>query len=296
MAYETGTAIDRDDLLDKLRLFAVAQGWTAVHWATDGAGKRLHLTRAGQLYHGWHAYATGVLRHVASTDFNAGAASNAQPGTAAAVDSNSWTAGPFTAYHFFVTADYIHVVVELSAGNFVHFCHGELDPAVPAQRCAYVQATNWIGSPYNGDPSYSEHSVPFDGRSISNSRGRYLTDLGAGLQWLQQTSDDSVSPRAIGTARGSGLSASLFTRAAASAISGQVPLLPLYILAESGSSELFHVVGVPRDVREVNLTNLSPGQLMTIGSDEWLCFPLRVKSAVSGVSSGVYGLAYRRNA
>ena len=41
MAYETGTASSVVDLLDKFRLFAVAQGWTSNRDVAAGAGREV---------------------------------------------------------------------------------------------------------------------------------------------------------------------------------------------------------------------------------------------------------------
>jgi len=54
MAYETGNATGVNDLIDKLRIFCVANGWTQNGWADDtksyygtigATGKRLHLSK-----------------------------------------------------------------------------------------------------------------------------------------------------------------------------------------------------------------------------------------------------------
>lgn len=50
MAFTTGTATDYRDLLDKLRLYAVSQGWTAHEWAAGtvaGGGGRLIMEGPG---------------------------------------------------------------------------------------------------------------------------------------------------------------------------------------------------------------------------------------------------------
>lgn len=58
MSYETGIATDPDDLLDKLRIFLLAEGWTVNGWTADnytnytepgmlaGNGYRLHVQKA----------------------------------------------------------------------------------------------------------------------------------------------------------------------------------------------------------------------------------------------------------
>jgi len=52
MAYQTGTAATPDQLLDALRVFAVANGWTQLHWAPSGTGQALSLGPAIEMrYH-----------------------------------------------------------------------------------------------------------------------------------------------------------------------------------------------------------------------------------------------------
>ena len=45
MAYESGSASNATDLLDKLRVFLVAQGWTQNKWEAISGGYRLHLNK-----------------------------------------------------------------------------------------------------------------------------------------------------------------------------------------------------------------------------------------------------------
>jgi len=58
MAFSSGIATDQDDLLDKLRAFALAQGWTINSFANDTStydrdstsGKRLHISKNGMYF------------------------------------------------------------------------------------------------------------------------------------------------------------------------------------------------------------------------------------------------------
>jgi len=45
MAFTSGSAPTILDLIDALRVFAVAQGWTNNHYGSDGSGQRLHLSK-----------------------------------------------------------------------------------------------------------------------------------------------------------------------------------------------------------------------------------------------------------
>lgn len=47
MAFSSGSAPNITSLIDAIRVFAVANGWANNHYADDGAGKRLHLSKNG---------------------------------------------------------------------------------------------------------------------------------------------------------------------------------------------------------------------------------------------------------
>ena len=45
MSYETNTSTGPNDLIDKLRIFLLAEGWTVNLFAAIGAGYRLHVQK-----------------------------------------------------------------------------------------------------------------------------------------------------------------------------------------------------------------------------------------------------------
>lgn len=49
MAYEIGTALNPSDLLDKIRVFLIIQGWTVDAFTVEAPGKRLHMHK-GMFY------------------------------------------------------------------------------------------------------------------------------------------------------------------------------------------------------------------------------------------------------
>ena len=50
MAYETGTATSPQDLLDKFRIFAAAQGWTVNRWTAEDSGQALCISKNGNYF------------------------------------------------------------------------------------------------------------------------------------------------------------------------------------------------------------------------------------------------------
>jgi len=91
-----------------------------------------------------------------------------------------------------------------------------------------------------------------------------------------------------------------------SSYAGTAILTPvnLYAAKGSGSTVQFAQLGHPAGVRLVNMTDLDPDSTLTIGTDEWQCFPAFRKSTSTSVargaswgsneSSGMIGYAYRR--
>lgn len=198
MAYQTGTASDVNDLLDKFRLFAIAQGWTANRWATMGSGRELCIQKSSAYFNfrAWNnetalvngsdqASKTGIAIN-GSDGYNGANAWDRQPGypqrrSGATVDqAHAWfplviNLGPFPAYHFFAPdSKTLYAEVEISTGIFLRFGCGSLDlfnPAAPGGgRFFYAtggqHVTNgtsffeWLGSD-SDNTSYALEEVPF---------------------------------------------------------------------------------------------------------------------------------------
>lgn len=139
MAFTTGTATDYHDLLDKLRLYAVAQGWTQLRWTAPGsmtANAELILRGPGagpdrqvflifrsesdftNGYYGWQ------LR--GATDFDTGLPYSSQPGVSPQTYFNLWQ--NTITYWFYVNDRRIIVVAKTNtsyqsmyAGFFLPF-------------------------------------------------------------------------------------------------------------------------------------------------------------------------------
>jgi hypothetical protein len=150
MAYETGTATSTLDLLEKLRLFAIAQGWTINRNVAAGTGREVCMSKGTQ-YVNFRAYsnesitingtATAGKYGIAingSDSYSAGATWDRQPGyplrtTSSGGDQAHATMevvannANFPAYHFFSEANYIHVELEVTTGQFQRLGFGMLD-------------------------------------------------------------------------------------------------------------------------------------------------------------------------
>ena len=150
MAYETGIPTSAADLLDKLRLFCIAQGWTVNRWTTPSAGVRELCIQKSDMYFNMKSVDNATLLVNGSNtsgkygiaingsdSYSAGAQWDQQPGypvRTASATNPQWVAllpfvtsvGPFVAYHFFTLGDNIHVEVEVTTGCFHRMGFGKL--------------------------------------------------------------------------------------------------------------------------------------------------------------------------
>lgn len=147
MAFQTGTATDPNDLLQKLMTFITANGWTSDSSIANAAtaGWRAHAHRGGVYVNmltlvgvnsspwanGWQqnmVAGQGALMMYLGTGYNGASAWNAQAGgplgsatvNTVGVGANL-SSGAVTSYHFFAdaTGDNIAAVFEKTAGVFM---------------------------------------------------------------------------------------------------------------------------------------------------------------------------------
>lgn len=311
MAYETGTSTSITDLLDKLRVFAVANGWTLNFQGarTSGSGQAVQLTK-GSMACTWIAATSsngvndpghylGAYQHDA---YSAGGGTENQANKSAVTYANDMT-GPFIAYHFFTGtergSDYLYVAVETTAGIFKHVGVGKLVSMGALSNGHFCFAVRWdYGN--NLNIATTTHAVGFDS-------GEQGTRKGTSTQI--RADSDALSPRWLdaysntGNRLGGGFRVADSTgargfvygpvRNSASAISGRTALIPCMVTGERPSS-LFSVLGYPPGIRWVKLDFLDPGAILTLGAEQWKVFPIIRKNGGTGqVSSDTYGYAYK---
>jgi hypothetical protein len=150
MAYQTGTASSRADLISKLSTFAVAAGWTQDEY-DSGTNRRCSLHKGSCYVHFWWddlVYGdSGSAGKCIAMYQSLGYSSGQKPynhtddsgGYGSGVYENYMDYqrmgvmyigdGPFTAYHFFshTDIDNIYVVLEYTAGIYRHFGFGNID-------------------------------------------------------------------------------------------------------------------------------------------------------------------------
>ncbi|WP_373840493.1 hypothetical protein [Glaesserella sp.] len=146
MAYQTGTAESAQMLLDELGHFIHRSGWKV-----ERSVRALHLTHQNGKDKWVIEHADGIIYTVPCTEFRIGASALAQLGTPA-IAGNAVEAihtrttelgkGNFVSYDFFVTPEYIHVVVEIEADRFRHFGVGLLQKEMEFVGGQYAYGTS----------------------------------------------------------------------------------------------------------------------------------------------------------
>jgi hypothetical protein len=302
--YETGTSTGPADLIaTKLATFAIAQGWTVQN--IQGGLFRQFLKGSVRVNLAWNV---ATIYGQMSDGYNSASNWNAQPSAATDYADGNIPAGPYTAYHFFsgteAGAEYLHVCVEWSAGNFWHMMLGTL-----------VKFGSYTGGQYYDnlyvEPSYKQlpysqgiHRAPFDtfGSSQPTNSGQIRADIdGKTTNWLRQAYYWTGNAY-TGGMRG-GLYANLVYPIGYQKYNSLTPLHPVVIWGDRPSG-LRSLLGRVPDLRQVSMRNLTPGQLLTIGADQWQCFPLWTRSDSVGVFlpshagqpqySHYFGIAYKR--
>lgn len=235
MAYETGASTGPNDLLDKLRLFAIAQGWTVNRWTTVGSGRELCLSK-GSAYYNMRSYQNetvfsdgsnytsryGISMN-GSDGFASGSTWDRQAGypirTIGTAGSDQWTVhmpfvtsfGPFPAYYLFAPdSKTIYLEVEVTTGTFQRMGFGTLDlfnPATPgggrffystgssASVTNSTSSSTWLGSDIDNG-AYALEEVPFRGADY----GATTTQVGSAVRAAFDSFDNWCSSQRTGTA------------------------------------------------------------------------------------------------
>ncbi len=326
MAYQTGTALDPADLLDKLRVFAAANGWTINNYGDRTAGtaprKALQITKAGMagsfLSDSANAATYDPGPYILTYAHDAYVAGN---GTENQANGNTKTksnglAGPYQAYHFFTdngdTPPYLYVVVETGSGTFKHFGIGKLESMGALNTGAFAHGCNWNYStssnpPYVSQADYSGHAVPFDCVTSSgyNNVGTAVRADSDGIapHWFydyNSTTNLQLSGGVRGTSDPTTASSPIpmlygIMTTGASSRTGRTILEPCLVAGARPSGQ-FSLLGWPPNIRWVDLKYLDPGATLTLGTDTWKVFPVIRKNGTNGQpNSARYGYAYKVN-
>ena len=319
MAYQTNTATDIDDLLDQLRAFAITLGWTIDNWSpmfeASRTGQWLSMHHADAGYFtlaGWTPNSGDpYIYGIGHTSFSGLNSYFDQPGSShtqwSVYSISNTMPSPLTSYHFFGTTQYLHVVVETTGGVYKHIALGKLNKFGSYTGGEYMQMVYWDqGTTAINTPTNQIHNLLFDGSHSGSYTG---STIGAGFvradidsrtnNWMKTgTIDQGTDARMYGSVR-SGWLDRPFSRTP-STFNAVTPLLPIMASGERVGDNKYSPLGFAPDLRYVSMRFFNPGDLLTLGGEDWLIFPGIQKTSTWGASpsstpsSGDYGYAYKK--
>lgn len=333
--YETGAVGGVNLLIDAIRAFALANGWTVNQYTADGNGFRLHLQRGSDVFINLRSvvneYAqtnqqggiTTGLAVAGSTGHNPSVVWYTQPG---APNSGGGTptykmagmmgiAGAIPAYHLFARGDMIYCVIEYVAGSFLWLGFGRI-----SKYGAWTGGTIFFGSDeghnnsvttniyrnFAGEPPWTTNDLNGNVNAWMHGTVTDYNGANAVTGWLGCVDSPSLSVNMPRFFDSSCLQSLLITNAH-NTFNSQPVLLPLTIqvtrdgaMANGGWENYnnFSVEGYLPDAFLCNVRVLLPGQTLTIGSAQYKVFPFRAKNTLgiaTGGTSGWQGFAIRMN-
>jgi hypothetical protein len=313
MAYSEQTASSPDDIINKIAVFAVANGWTAERNTLAGANRTLTLRYATTTDY-IHVYNTDTsnILILGSVTYNGATTPILQTQRSAPATANIGV-GPYTKIYMFASATpspHIHCVIEMTGGIFRHLSFGLVDKLGTWTGGTYVDATYWnttvgpsVPQSYNtwnsplfdsNSPNYSYAShnfagsmrcdIPLDSRVNAWAHLTSVAPYRAYTGLFGGTSNSSSST-------GNGYLSTQFLNRNEPPFSGQVTLgaIAIEILRVGG---LYSIAGTFPNVRFLSMLRFNPGQEVTVGSDVWKIFPMARK----GTTTVNYDTASQNNA
>jgi len=330
MAYETGTSSSIQDLMQKLSIFLVANGWTQ-DFATTGDPGLIAFSKNSIFVAFQYTEATdgGTLAiyqnfsnddpvsvWLSTGDSGVGAASL----VASAFDTGRSVnifAGPHAAYHFFeqnAAPAYCHIVVEVDTNRFRHFGFGEIEKIGDWQGGEYSYGHNWRQAVSQIDaPTSSTHTIGLESNSAGARTNFYATmhvrdqpEQAAADRWaligsssnfpVQQDRAGNDRLPCQGGSRG-GMNGQM-TPFRLSQLTAFKPLIPIvvHVADNTGVPDTRRLLGTHPDVRVVNIANLDPGETFVIAGETWFVFPWVRKQFLKNDTEESWngGLAYRQ--
>jgi hypothetical protein len=322
--YETGATTGVNDLIDKIRAFAVTNGWTNNSFVAEGAGFRLHLQLSTDVFVNFRSLVAeasqpsgAVITALAmngSTGYNGSNPWYAQPG-AALISGGAPNrpavgivgSGAFPTYHLFARSNMIYCVVEYTTGQYQWLGFGKPTKkgtwsggilVFGARECRGTNDTTSAHSTMCGRSQYITNNA--DG----NPNAFLYAECDGATNWMASDANMVMNPTAAKFFDG-------FNKLGAcnmnspNSFNGQVILIPieLYMTRQGPGSWTrttnISIEGYLTDIFMCNMKNLTPGQLLTISSDEYLAFPFRLKTTSGTVNTagatGWQGFAIKKN-
>jgi len=325
--YETGSASDMDGFVDKLMDFAAVTNTTFTEDDRDLVNNEASLSVGSlSVQFEWDADTLGIHQATAFVSATPGGGTNDSgsggiTSTQRAMHLPSGESGPYTSYHFFTdsvaSGTYIHAVLEYSSGLYRHLSFGNLSKIGDWTGGEYACGHNWISGTNSDNPLHDGHTFLFEAVTDSSSdmhgtlRCEGLPDQDAsgkyGVIWggsgatsgpSSAGSDGNANARVniIGGFRDGPLM-NAFGGLVTNPANGFVALVPvpLFYLNVTPNPDELTLLGYAPDMRYVNMTNLLPGSVYTVGSEKWRVFPFTRKQYLKSNTEESWnaGVAYR---
>ena len=327
MAFQTGVTTSIENLLQTLSTFLQANGWTE-DFATTGDPGRIAFSKNSMFiaisYSETGGSPAGIMNLYPntsndnsaqvwnSTGDSGGSNLTNTPNTGNLNVNN--IGGPHTAYWFFendANPAYIHVVVEVDTGRFRHFGWGELDKFGDWAGGEYYYGHFWSQGFEIDAPDNTNHNLGLDGIGSIESRKPFvrapgLPDLTGPEEWLIIGNAD-VGPNGVDRAGNDRYSGSgtgrrgishAFTAIEFDRFQAFKPLIPMpvWFTNTSTTPDILKLLGTQPDVRQLNIANLDPGEIITVAGEDWYIFPWVRKQflQLNTEESWNAGYAYRR--
>ena len=316
MAHVTGTAATLTSFVDQLLTAVTANGWTMFR---DDPGNGIVEFNLGRhcISLRWEVATPTSLAIYQSLGFTAGndpgdhygdSGGGAVGSTAATLVTGRGIHGlvePFVAHDIFIGDDYVHVCLEHDAGRFRHFGWGvlktESDMWEGGEYCYGQVALESGSSPTSTSMSHlldscyttsDRHAATVLGLGITptaNTWWRVCTRTTAGD--VGDRNGPGTRARIIGMSRG-GLAQRNFMWIPFTPRDGEFfPMATQSVWdIRIDTDMLISPWGHTPDLGMLNIVNVTPGTVVTVGGDRWKMFPAVYKDSAS---TGNLGVAYR---
>ena len=282
MAFQTGTASSFINLLDALRLFATANGWTQNQWTDVGADKWLSLQKGG-VYANFLAEADDTdLWIIGALGYSGAAAWNAQP--SAMVQQPRISTGlqgaiawPVT-YWFFQHAapESVEVVIRYQPTKFQWTMFGDIAkygtwPGGEYYAASYAGLSSTIRAFENQQSSWPAPVLFHDsGNQPVGGTAQYrMSNLHAEIDsqvWWNTALANNVSFASATRHAWPLVNRSL------SAFNGLTTLTPIELYALRPDAH-YSPIGRVEHVRYCNVLNHNAADIIDIGGQKWMLFP-----------------------
>jgi hypothetical protein len=295
MAFQTGSANSAADLLTAIQGFCVSNGWTLSGSVLSKGNGYTQLTVA--------ADGLSVLGGTGVDGANNLVGAGPQAVTFNTPANNTPLVYPVK-YFLHVFANEVYALINWSVNAYTFLAFGcSPFPGLPGTGGWYCSSyagnrptnLNWSSDFYTG--------MAVDYNSV-NSTGLFWCYGNAtpgngyvhhGLDGTTWTATKAGTGQAPATSAKTAAFAGPLMQQGINQWNGQAPLIPVHVYIDRGSSKL-SIIASLLHVRYINMGNLAPEQIVTLGPDRWKVYPFFRKGSVyapSGSDSGWMAIAVR---